>query len=51
MAKITTKRVAKEFVEKWVMMYGILEFLLTDNGPQFVSNYFQQVADSSVSIK
>lgn len=29
------------FMKYWIMLYGTPEFLITDNGPQIVSNVFQ----------
>jgi Integrase core domain len=41
---ITAAEVALAFVEVWVASYGVLLFLLSDNGSQFVSKLFQRVA-------
>ena len=35
--------VAQAFLENWVYVYGAPNFLLTDNGPQFVAKFFEAV--------
>jgi Integrase zinc binding domain/Integrase core domain len=40
---ITTETLAQAFVLDWVAVYGIPLLLLTDNGTQFISNFFQAV--------
>jgi transposase InsO family protein len=40
---ITTETLARAFVLDWVAVYGITLHLLTDNGTQFISKFFQTV--------
>jgi hypothetical protein len=40
---ITTETLARDFVLYWVAVYGISLLLLTDNGTQFISKFFQTV--------
>jgi hypothetical protein len=40
---ITTETLARAFVLNWVAVYGIPLLLLTDNGTQFISKFFQTV--------
>ena len=43
MKTITAEAVAKAFVTHWVMAYGPPVWLLSDNGKQFTSRFFQHV--------
>jgi transposase InsO family protein len=40
---ITTEEVSKAFIKEWYCIYGAPSFLLSDNGTQFVSKFFQSV--------
>jgi Integrase core domain len=40
---ITTETLARAFVLDWVALYGIPLLLLTDNGTQIISKFFQTV--------
>ena len=40
MKKTTAPLVAAAFLQNWIYPYGIPESLLTDNGPQFISQFF-----------
>ena len=39
----TASSVAKAFLEHWVYVYGVPNYLLTDNGPQFAAKFFDTV--------
>ena len=39
--KTTAAEVAAAFLENWICPYGMPEYLLTDNGPQFVARTFE----------
>jgi len=39
----TALTVLSAFIDTWVAAYGILESVLTDNGPQFASVYYQGI--------
>ncbi|CAN8067637.1 unnamed protein product [Agarophyton chilense] len=39
----TAPVVARTFLENWAYPYGIPNYLLTDNGPQFVSKFFEEI--------
>ena len=41
--KTTATTVATIFVDHWVIPYGIPNYVLTDNGPQFVAKFFASV--------
>lgn len=43
LSSITAYAVAKTFCESWVFTYGPPVYLLSDNGGQFTSKYFQSV--------
>jgi transposase InsO family protein len=44
MRTVTADEVAEQFVSKWVAHFGVPVVLLTDNGPQLVSKFLQQVS-------
>ena len=39
----TAASVAKAFLDHWVYAYGAPQYLLTDNGPQFIAKFFDSV--------
>ena len=39
----TAKVVAETFLESWIFPYGIPDIVLTDNGPNFVSKFFEHL--------
>ena len=39
----TALTVSSEFIDTWVAAYGIPDSVLTDNGPQFASVYYQGI--------
>lgn len=43
MTKITVTKVAQAFIDNWVMPYGIPQFPMPYNGPQFISKFFTEV--------
>ena len=43
LASTTAPKVTNACLEHWVMPYGIPKRLLTDNGPQFVSKFFEGI--------
>ena len=43
MGKTTAPFVAAAFLNNWVMAYGIPDTILTDNGSQFVSEFFKTI--------
>ncbi len=43
MAKTTAPHVAAVFMNNWVFPYGVPKSILTDNGPQFIAEFFEFV--------
>jgi len=43
MEKTTAPHVAAAFLNNWVFPYGIPKSILSDNGPQFISEFFEYV--------
>lgn len=43
LGSIAAESLSKSFVTLWVMSYGSLSWLLSDNGPQFTWRFFQHV--------
>lgn len=39
LAKMAANTVAREFLGHWIMPYGILNLVLTENGPQFTVKF------------
>lgn len=39
----TAPTIAQAFIDMWVMPYGMTNYVLTDNGSQFVSKFFAAV--------
>lgn len=42
--KVTAAQVASIFLDHWVVPCGILAYLLTDNGLQFVESFFETMS-------
>lgn len=43
MKMTTAVKVAEQFVEQWIIPYGAPDYLLSDNGPQFVAKFFEAI--------
>ena len=43
MRSTTAASVAQAFLDNWVYPYGVPSYLVTDNGPQFASKFFEAV--------
>ena len=43
LSKTTAPHVAAAFLNDWVFPYGIPNTVLTDNGPQFIAEFFEFV--------
>jgi transposase InsO family protein len=46
LSDITAETVATAFFNKWITVYGVPLLLLSDNGSQFASRFFQAVCSS-----